>query len=90
MWTITHTKSEIAEYKLQLSNLEGFMRETDFCTSLIQSEKNRERLLAKLNKLEEIHTAMHKCTDMEDAMTNMNDYIAQKSHVYTLIQAYNA
>lgn len=90
MWTITHTKSEIAEYKLLLANLEDFMRETDFCTNLVQSEKNRQLLLAKLNKLEEIHTEMHKCTDMEDAMTNMNDYIAQKSYVYTLIQAYNA
>jgi hypothetical protein len=90
MWDLTYTKSEIADYKLQLTATEDFMRQADFSTNLIQTEKNRQRLLAKLNKLEEIHTEMHKCINIEDAETNMNDYIAQKSLVYTLIQAYNA
>lgn len=90
MWNITYTKSEIAEYKQQLTSLEDFMRSADFSTNLSQPEKNRQKLLAKLNKLEEIHTAMHKCKEMENATTNMNDYIAQKSLVYNLIQAYSA
>jgi len=90
MWNISYTKSEIAEYKQQLTSLEDFMRSADFSTNLSQAEKNRQKLLAKLNKLEEIHTAMHKCIKMDDAITNMNDYIAQKSLVYNLIQAYSA
>tara|TARA_R100000951_G_scaffold301_1_gene1878 strand:+ start:5637 stop:5909 length:273 start_codon:yes stop_codon:yes gene_type:complete len=90
MWTLTYTKSEIAEYKQQLISLEDFMRSADFSTNLSQPEKNRQKLLAKLNKLENIHTSMHKCIEMEDAMTNMDDYIAQKSLVYNLIQAYIA
>mgnify|MGYP001343925324 FL=1 len=90
MWTLTYTKSEIAEYKQQLISLEDFMRSADFSTNLSQPEKNRQKLLAKLNKLENIYTSMHKCIEMEDAMTNMDDYIAQKSLVYNLIQAYIA
>jgi len=97
MWNISYTKSEIAEYKQQLTSLEDFMRNADFSTNLSQAEKNRQKLLARLNKLEEIHTAMHKCTEMEGAvkpngelMTTMDDYIAQKSLVYNLIQAYSA
>ena len=64
------------------------MREADFSTSLVSSEKKRQVLMSDISRLEEILKEMNKCKALETGTDNMNDYVAQKALVYTLIEKY--
>jgi len=88
MWTIIYTSELISDLQCQLQDRESYMREADFSTSLVSSEKKRQVLMSDISRLEEILREMNKCKALETGTDNMNDYVAQKALVYTLIEKY--
>jgi len=88
MWTITYTSELITDLQCQLQDRESYMREADFSTNLVSSEKRRQVLIVDITRLEEILKEMQKCTALTVSMATMNDYVAQKALVYTLIEKY--
>ena len=88
MWTISYTQDLITDLQCQLQDRESYMRDADFSTNLVSSEKKRQVLISDITRLEEILKEMNKCAALEDSMDSMNDYVAQKALVYTLIEKY--
>ena len=98
MWTITYTKELISDKQCQLQDRESYMRDADFSTNLVSSEKKRQRLITDITKLEEILKEMNECNSIATCLDSgevlsalkhtMNDYVAQKALVYTLIEKY--
>ena len=68
----------------QLKDKDIFIRDCDFSRDMRQTVLNRQKLVQKINDLEEIRDEMRKCIAIEE----MNEYIAQKALVYTLIEKY--
>jgi predicted component of type VI protein secretion system len=98
MWTITYTSELITDLQCQLQDRESYMREADFSTNLVSSEKRRQELIVDITRLEEILKEMNECNSMATCLDSrevlsalkhtMNDYVAQKALVYTLIEDY--
>jgi len=96
MWTITYTSELITDLQCQLQDRESYMREADFSTNLVSSEKKRQRLITDITRLEEILKEMNECNSIATCLDSgevlsalkhtMNDYVAQKALVYTLIE----
>ena len=86
MWNIDLVNDMIANKQEVIADKEDFIREADFSRDLTECVKSRAVLLERLSKLEEIREEIEKCSKTD----NMDDYIAQKALVYTLIQAYKA
>ena len=87
MWNIPYTQDLISDLQCQLQDRESYMRDADFSTNLVSSEKKRQVLISDITRLEEILKEMNKCLALGDS-GSMNDYVAQKALVYTLIEKY--
>lgn len=84
MWNIQFVEDTLNDKLDQLKDKDIFIRDCDFSRDLRQAVLSRQSLVQKINDLEEIRDEIRKCMGIED----MNDYIAQKALVYTLIEKY--
>lgn len=84
MWNIRYVEDTLKDKLDILKDKDIFIRDCDYSRDMTQTVLNRQKLVQKINDLEEIRDEMRKCVAIED----MNEYIAQKALVYTLIQKY--
>ena len=84
MWNIQYVEDTLKDKLDILKDKDIFIRDCDYSRDMTQTVLNRQKLVQKINDLEEIRDEMRKCVAIED----MNEYIAQKALVYTLIQKY--
>lgn len=86
MWTLDFVLETIQLKQDMVSDKDRFIREAEYSRDLTDAVLSRARMLERITKLEEIRDEIKKC----DFITDMNDYIAQKALVYTLIESYKA
>jgi hypothetical protein len=86
MWTIDFVLETIQLKQDMIRDKEDFIREAEYSRDLTDAVRSRAHMLERLTKLEEIRDEMKKCEET----SAMNDYIAQKALVYTLIEKYKS
>ena len=83
-WDLQRVEDTIRMQEDALADKNQVIRDADFSKDLRAYVLSRDSLLDRMAMMKEIRDEMVKCNGMED----MNDYIAQKALVYTLIQKF--
>jgi len=86
MWNLDFVLETLQLKQDMIRDKEDFIREAEFSRDLTDAVRSRAHMLERVTKLEEIRDEIKKCNDTSD----MNDYIAQKALVYSLIEKYKA
>lgn len=85
-WDLKRVRDTLNLQQETLAERDAYIRAAEFSRDLRDIVRSREDLLDRMALLQEIHDEMVKC----EGLTDMNDYIAQKALVYTLIDKFKA
>lgn len=86
MWNLDFVEETLEMQRVQLEQIDEYIRQADYSRDMTEQVKTRQVVLGRFTALEEIRDEMTACEKLEE----MNDIIAQKALVYTLIQKYCA
>jgi len=84
IWELKDVQETLKLQRENLQEKDEYIRSTSYSHNLTDTVKSRAKLIERMTALEEIRDEIIKCDELED----MNDYIAQKALVYTLIKKY--